>query len=111
MPRHRATVDRAFAADSSLAARFPDAPAASGKTSDTLKTYVTDRAGHDRRYAIDETKARTELGYAPRRTFAEGFTVPANTLIPVSRRTDQMLARLRRITTADMQIAMPSSPP
>ena len=68
-----ATVDRAFAADSSLAARFPDAPAASGKTSDTLKTYVTDRAGHDRRYAIDETKARTELGYAPRRTFAEGF--------------------------------------
>jgi dTDP-glucose 4,6-dehydratase len=68
-----ATVDRAFAADSSLAARFPDAPAASGKTSDTLKTYVTDRAGHDRRYAIDETKARAELGYAPRRTFAEGF--------------------------------------
>jgi dTDP-glucose 4,6-dehydratase len=34
---------------------------------------VKDRPGHDRRYAIDETKARTELGYAPRRTFAEGF--------------------------------------
>ncbi|TNE42887.1 MAG: dTDP-glucose 4,6-dehydratase [Sphingomonadales bacterium] len=68
-----ATVDRAFAADPSLAARFPDAPAARGQASSTLKSFVTDRAGHDRRYAIDETKARAELGYAPRRTFAEGF--------------------------------------
>ena len=68
-----ATVDRAFAADLSLSQRFPDAPAAQGKPSDSLKTFVTDRAGHDRRYAIDETKARGELGYAPRRTFAEGF--------------------------------------
>ncbi|MEZ5656819.1 MAG: dTDP-glucose 4,6-dehydratase [Sphingobium sp.] len=73
-----ATVDRAFAADPSLAARFPDAPAASGKPSENLKTFVTDRAGHDRRYAIDETKARGELGYAPRRTFAEGFAQTLN---------------------------------
>jgi dTDP-glucose 4,6-dehydratase len=68
-----ATVDRAFADDPSLAARFPEAPAAKGVPSASLKTFVTDRAGHDRRYAIDETKARGELGYAPRRTFAEGF--------------------------------------
>ncbi|MCW2411177.1 MULTISPECIES: dTDP-glucose 4,6-dehydratase [unclassified Sphingobium] len=68
-----ATVDRAFAADPQLAQRFPDAPAARGQASDTLKTFVPDRAGHDRRYAIDETKARSELGYAPRRTFSEGF--------------------------------------
>lgn len=68
-----ATVDRAFAADPSLAARFPEAPAAGGDPSATLKSFVTDRAGHDRRYAIDETKVRGELGYAPRRTFAEGF--------------------------------------
>jgi len=68
-----ATVDRAFAENPSLAERFPDAPAANGKSSLSLKTFVTDRAGHDRRYAIDETKARGELGYAPRRTFAEGF--------------------------------------
>jgi dTDP-glucose 4,6-dehydratase len=69
-----ATVDRAFAEDPGLAARFPDAPAAKGLPSSSLKTFVTDRAGHDRRYAIDETKARSELGYAPRRTFAEGFS-------------------------------------
>jgi dTDP-glucose 4,6-dehydratase len=68
-----ATVDAAFASDSSLAARFPNAPAARGERSDSLKSFVTDRKGHDRRYAIDETKAREELGYYATRTFEEGF--------------------------------------
>ena len=66
-------VDGAFAQDATLALRFPDAPAASARPSASLKTYVTDRLGHDRRYAIDERKARAELGYAPGRTFSEGF--------------------------------------
>ncbi len=66
-------VDMAFAADPGLALRFPDAPAARGTATATLKTTVTDRPGHDRRYAIDETRARTELGYAPARDFATGF--------------------------------------
>lgn len=68
-----AAVDAAFAADPALAARFPDAPAAKGQPTASLKTFVTDRPGHDRRYAIDETKARAELGYAPARTFEQGF--------------------------------------
>jgi dTDP-glucose 4,6-dehydratase len=68
-----AIVDRAFAEDPALAARFPDSPAARGEPSASLKTFVTDRAGHDRRYAIDERKARSELGYAPQRTFEEGL--------------------------------------
>jgi len=38
-----------------------------------LIRFVADRPGHDRRYAIDETKARAELGYAPARTFDQGF--------------------------------------
>ncbi|MGV3482162.1 MAG: dTDP-glucose 4,6-dehydratase [Sphingobium sp.] len=67
------TVDHAFAADPTLAQRFPQAPAARGEPSASLKTYVTDRLGHDRRYAIDEHKARTELGYAPTRDFTSGF--------------------------------------
>jgi dTDP-glucose 4,6-dehydratase len=68
-----AAVDAAFASDADLAARFPAAPAAQGRPTNSLKTFVTDRPGHDRRYAIDETKARTELGYAPARTFEQGF--------------------------------------
>ena len=66
-------IDAAFAADPQLAARFPAAPAAQGRSSAELKTFVTDRKGHDRRYAIDETRARSELGYAPERDFTHGF--------------------------------------
>lgn len=53
------SVDGAFASDLSLAARFRDAPAARGEPGALLKSLVDDRAGHDRRYAIDETRART----------------------------------------------------
>ncbi|OFW32715.1 MAG: dTDP-glucose 4,6-dehydratase [Acidobacteria bacterium RIFCSPLOWO2_12_FULL_65_11] len=38
-----------------------------------LKTFVTDRPGHDRRYAIDGTKIRRELGWAPARSFDDGL--------------------------------------
>ena len=68
-----AAIDAAFASDPALATRFPDAPAARGKPTASLKTTVADRPGHDRRYAIDETKARAELGYTPSRSFEQGF--------------------------------------
>ena len=55
-------VDVAFEEVDGLADRYPTAPAAKGQKSESLKTFVTDRAGHDRRYAIDETKDRAELG-------------------------------------------------
>jgi dTDP-glucose 4,6-dehydratase len=38
-----------------------------------LKTFVTDRKGHDRRYAIDAAKARRELGWEPAHGFASGL--------------------------------------
>jgi dTDP-glucose 4,6-dehydratase len=39
--------------------------------SEVLIRHVTDRPGHDRRYALDWGKIRGELGWAPRRTFEE----------------------------------------
>ncbi|WP_026476568.1 dTDP-glucose 4,6-dehydratase [Alkaliphilus transvaalensis] len=42
--------------------------------SENLITYVTDRLGHDRRYAIDNTKITNELGWKPSCTFEEGIT-------------------------------------
>jgi dTDP-glucose 4,6-dehydratase len=41
--------------------------------SEQLITYVTDRKGHDLRYAIDATKLETELGWKPSITFEEGL--------------------------------------
>lgn len=42
-------------------------------TSEKLITYVTDRAGHDLRYAIDSTKLHRELGWEPSLQFEEGI--------------------------------------
>lgn len=42
-------------------------------TSDHLITYVTDRAGHDLRYAIDSSKLKNELGWEPSLQFEEGI--------------------------------------
>ena len=68
-----AEVDRAFAEMPQLAQRFPDAPAAQGRPTSELKTFVEDRKGHDRRYSIDERKAKVELGYVPQLDFDEGL--------------------------------------
>jgi len=43
-------------------------------SSDLLLTYVTDRAGHDMRYAIDATKLKDELGWTPSLQFEEGLS-------------------------------------
>jgi dTDP-glucose 4,6-dehydratase len=40
---------------------------------DSLITYVKDRLGHDRRYAMDITRIRDRLGWAPSRTFEQGL--------------------------------------
>jgi dTDP-glucose 4,6-dehydratase len=49
-------------------------PALQGaKTYRDLKTFVPDRPGHDRRYAIDAGKIRRELGWRPRRTLEEAM--------------------------------------
>jgi len=48
-------------------------PRADGKSYAEQITYVKDRAGHDRRYAIDASKISTELGWRPQETFETGL--------------------------------------
>ena len=42
-------------------------------SSEKLITFVTDRAGHDLRYAIDSSKLKNELGWEPSLQFSEGL--------------------------------------
>ena len=49
-----------------------EAPKAAGSYRDQI-TYVTDRPGHDRRYAIDARKLERELGWKPAETFESGI--------------------------------------
>lgn len=65
--------DEFFAADPALAQRFPAAPPALGRTTRSLITFVRDRPGHDRRYAIDATRISRELGYTPAESFETGI--------------------------------------
>jgi dTDP-glucose 4,6-dehydratase len=71
-------VDAAFRTMPTLSERFPQAPPAEGRTCDTLITHVTDRLGHDRRYAINAQKAMQALGYRPEIAFEDGLQQTLN---------------------------------
>lgn len=48
-------------------------PLGSGESRRSLITFVADRPGHDQRYAIDQSKIQSELGWEPRHTFETGL--------------------------------------
>jgi dTDP-glucose 4,6-dehydratase len=68
-----ATTDAVFSRQPELRGRFPNSPAARGEPCDSLITYVKDRPGHDRRYAIDCSKIEHELGFRPAFTIEDGL--------------------------------------
>ncbi|SDB82761.1 dTDP-glucose 4,6-dehydratase [Williamwhitmania taraxaci] len=65
-------------------------------TSEKLITYVTDRAGHDLRYAIDANKVMHELGWEPSLQFEEGIELTIDWYL-------QNEAWLNRLTSGDYQ--------
>lgn len=66
-------VDEAFASQPELARRFPNSPPANRSSAATLITFVKDRPGHDRRYAIDAGRIERELGFVPQESFEAGI--------------------------------------
>lgn len=66
-------LDEQFRTNASLKASFPDSPCAKGVEANSLITYVADRLGHDRRYAIDPGKCHAELEYRPLESFETGI--------------------------------------
>lgn len=71
-------IDKTFAASGSLKNRFPGAPAANGRPTESLISFVKDRPGHDRRYAINAGKAERELNFTPGESFKTGFRKTLN---------------------------------
>jgi len=66
-------MDERFANSAELKNEYPECPASKSEACNSLITYVTDRAGHDFRYAIDTTRIRDELGYEPAVSFETGI--------------------------------------
>lgn len=66
-------VDEAFAADEQLKERFPDAAPARNGSCVELITFVKDRPGHDRRYAIDGSRMAEELDFRAQWGFESGL--------------------------------------
>jgi dTDP-glucose 4,6-dehydratase len=66
-------VDATFSSGRAEGTRFPNVPCARGAAAASLITYVADRPGHDRRYAVDDRKIADQLGYRPTIDLARGL--------------------------------------
>lgn len=66
-------VDKMCKENPQLMERFRDTPCAKNGQARDLLTFVKDRPGHDRRYAIDPGKCHAELGYYPVESFETGI--------------------------------------
>ena len=66
-------LNEAFQTQPALSQKYPQALQAMAGSSERLIQFVTDRPGHDRRYAIDAAKSQRELGYVPQESFETGI--------------------------------------
>lgn len=66
-------MDEEFHKDPILMDKYPKSTIASGGSAHDLITFVKDRLGHDRRYAIDAKKIEKELGFSPKENFYSGI--------------------------------------
>jgi len=71
-------IDTIFEHNKNLHLIFPNSPMSKEKKSESLINYVKDRPGHDRRYAIDNSKIKSELGFNPIETFQTGIEKTVN---------------------------------
>jgi len=67
-------VHEEFSVDKALVKRYSDCPSSSGNHPKNLITHVTDREGHDRRYAVNAEKISSELGFSPEESFKTGIS-------------------------------------
>ncbi|WP_266183416.1 dTDP-glucose 4,6-dehydratase [Dyella humicola] len=65
-------------------------PMADGRKRESLITFVKDRPGHDRRYAIDSSKLQSELGWKPSQTFESGIAHTIDWYLANQRWTDRV---------------------
>ncbi len=65
--------DEILARDPELCNRYPKSPASQGRATESLITFVTDRPGHDRRYATDCAKIERALDFRPRVELSNGL--------------------------------------
>ncbi|MEO5333270.1 MAG: dTDP-glucose 4,6-dehydratase [Magnetococcus sp. YQC-5] len=66
-------LDAAFARDETLQHRYPKGLLVARQRAVELLSFVTDRLGHDRRYAIDATKIARDIQFLPQETFLTGI--------------------------------------
>lgn len=66
-------VNAKFASNPEMKKDYSNSPCANDRPAESLISYVEDRLGHDRRYAVDASKISAELGYFPTESFMSGL--------------------------------------
>ena len=67
------TISQKFTDTPEIKKYYPNSPCSNGQPAESLITYVKDRLGHDRRYAVDASKIAAELGFLPTESFISGL--------------------------------------